>query len=64
MSLVVCLGASIVRGQVSSNFVKLLSDRLSGDGFRFVNAGVAGTTAADVLGSAPVQLPRPPDLRR
>jgi lysophospholipase L1-like esterase len=47
--LVVCLGASMVRGQVSYNFVDLLEQRMAGDGFQFINAGVAGDQAYNVL---------------
>jgi acyl-CoA thioesterase-1 len=47
--LVVCLGASIVRGSVSFNFVNLLRDRLEPKGFKFVNAGVNGDLAYNVL---------------
>ena len=45
--LVVCLGASIVRGQFSANFVDMLKTRLSD--FQFVNAGVNGDLAYNVL---------------
>jgi lysophospholipase L1-like esterase len=47
--IVVCLGASMVRGQVSYNFVKLLSQRMAKDGFQFINAGVTGDQAYNVL---------------
>jgi lysophospholipase L1-like esterase len=47
--IVVCLGASMVRGQVSYNFVNLLDQRMAGDGFQFINAGVAGDQAYNVL---------------
>jgi lysophospholipase L1-like esterase len=47
--LVVCLGASIVRGNVSTNFVKRLDQRMRNNGFRFVNAGVNGDLAYNVL---------------
>jgi lysophospholipase L1-like esterase len=47
--IVVCLGASMVRGQVSYNFVNLLDQRMAKDGFQFVNAGVAGNQAYNVL---------------
>ena len=47
--LVVCLGASIVHGSVSFNFVDLLRERLGPKGFRFVNAGVNGDLAYNVL---------------
>ena len=46
---VVCLGASIVRGQVSYNFVKLLDQRMTKSGFQFINAGIAGDQAYNVL---------------
>jgi len=47
--LVVCLGASIVYGSDSFNFVDLLKERLAPRGFRFVNAGVNGDLAYSVL---------------
>jgi len=47
--LVVCLGASIMRGQVSSNFIDVLVERMKRDGYRFVNQGVAGYEAYNVL---------------
>ena len=47
--LVVCLGASIVHGSVSFNFVNLLKEKLGSKGFRFVNAGVNGDLAYNVL---------------
>lgn len=37
---VVCFGDSITRGLISTNYVKMLEERLSGDGYRFINAGV------------------------
>jgi lysophospholipase L1-like esterase len=47
--IVVCLGASMVRGQVSCNFVRLLDQRMGENGFQFINAGVAGDQAYNVL---------------
>jgi lysophospholipase L1-like esterase len=47
--IVVCLGASMVRGQVSCNFVRLLDQRMAENGFKFINAGVAGDQAYNVL---------------
>jgi len=47
--IVVCIGASMVRGQVSYNFVKLLDQRMAKDGFQFINAGAAGDQAYNVL---------------
>jgi lysophospholipase L1-like esterase len=46
---VVCLGGSMVRGQVSYNFVNLLDQRMTEDGFQFINAGIAGDQAYNVL---------------
>jgi len=37
---VVCLGDSVTRGSVSANFVDMLSSRMNGKGYVFVNAGV------------------------
>jgi lysophospholipase L1-like esterase len=48
-NIVVCLGASMVRGQVSYNFVNLLDQRMAEDGFQFINAGIAGDQAYNVL---------------
>lgn len=47
--LVVCLGASIVRGQISANFIDILTQRMSEAGFKFVNSGVAGDQSYNVL---------------
>jgi lysophospholipase L1-like esterase len=47
--IVVCLGGSMVRGQVSYNFVNLLDQRMTEDGFHFINAGIAGDQAYNVL---------------
>jgi len=47
--IVVCLGASMVLGQVSYNFVNLLDQRMAEGGFQFINAGVAGDHAYNVL---------------
>lgn len=46
---VVCLGASIVHGRVSVDFVDLLRQRFSGQGLAFVNAGVNGDLAYNAL---------------
>jgi lysophospholipase L1-like esterase len=45
----VCIGDSITRGQISASFVDQLSQRLSGNGFRFVNAGVNGDLSYNAL---------------
>ena len=47
--IVVCLGASMVCGQGSYNIVNLLDQRMTEDGFQFINAGVAGDQAYNVL---------------
>ncbi|HVP21335.1 MAG TPA: GDSL-type esterase/lipase family protein [Anaerolineaceae bacterium] len=46
---IVCLGDSITRGLISASFVDQLDQRLAGDGFHFVNAGVNGDLAYNVL---------------
>jgi len=46
---VVCLGASIVRGQVSYDFINILNKRMADDGFRFVNKGFPGDQAYNLL---------------
>jgi lysophospholipase L1-like esterase len=47
--LVVCVGGSTVRGNVSFDFVDLLEKRLGAKGFQFKNAGVNGDYAYNVL---------------
>lgn len=46
---VVCAGDSITHGAVSSDYVKLLEDRFAGKGYAFVNAGVNGELAYNLL---------------
>jgi lysophospholipase L1-like esterase len=46
---VVCLGDSITRGQLSVDYVAMLSERKSLADFTFVNAGVNGELAENVL---------------
>ena len=46
---VVCVGNSITHGQVSYNYVNILSERLSVDGYQFVNAGINGNLAYNVV---------------
>lgn len=43
--LVVCVGASIVQGRVSPDFVEMLAKQFPNQGFTFVNAGVNGDTS-------------------
>lgn len=59
---VVCVGDSLVRGQVSVDFVDLLRQRLSEDGFHFFNAGVNGDLAYNVLGRLDAVVARQPDF--
>jgi lysophospholipase L1-like esterase len=59
---VVCLGASVVRGQVSTNFVNLLNQRMHKDGFEFINAGVNGDLAYNVLMRLKTVVDRQPDF--
>ena len=46
---VVCVGNSITHGQVSYNYVNILSERLSVDGYQFINAGINGNLAYNVV---------------
>jgi lysophospholipase L1-like esterase len=59
---VVCLGASIVRGQVSTNFVNLLNQRMYKHGFHFTNAGVNGDLAYNVLTRLNTVVDKQPDF--
>jgi acyl-CoA thioesterase I len=47
--LVVCAGDSITRGQSSANWVDILQRRFAADGYQFVNAGIDGDPAWNVL---------------
>ncbi len=44
-----CLGASIVKGMFGAGFVQILKQRMAKDGFHFINSGVGGSLAFDVL---------------
>ncbi|MGH8878818.1 MAG: SGNH/GDSL hydrolase family protein, partial [Stackebrandtia sp.] len=46
---VAVLGASTVHGIGSADFVSVLRQRMGGDGYQFVNAGINGDTSADLL---------------
>jgi acyl-CoA thioesterase-1 len=48
-TLVVCAGDSITHGVVSANYVELLERRFAADGYEFVNAGVNGNLAYNLL---------------
>ena len=47
--MVVCLGDSITRGQVSASYVDLLSEKMGKDGLNFINGGVNNDLAYNVL---------------
>jgi lysophospholipase L1-like esterase len=47
--LVVCAGDSLTRGQSSANWVDILQRRYAIDGYQFVNAGIDGDPAWNVL---------------
>jgi len=48
-TLVVCVGDSITQGTLSANYVEMLDSHLSDAGYQFVNAGVNGNLAENVL---------------
>lgn len=48
-ALVVCAGDSITHGVVSANYVELLERRFANDGYEFVNAGINGQLAYNLL---------------
>jgi lysophospholipase L1-like esterase len=47
--LVVLFGDSITQGAQSYNYVELLAERMGGEGYRFMNAGIGGDTAYNLL---------------
>ena len=59
---VVCIGDSLVRGQVSVDFVDILRERLGVEGFDFFNAGVNGDLSYNVLTRLDVVIARQPDF--
>jgi lysophospholipase L1-like esterase len=60
--LVACLGDSITRGQVSADYVARLEQRFAARGFQFVNAGVNGNLAWNVLQRIGDVVDRKPDV--
>lgn len=48
-TVVVCMGDSITHGRVSHNYVDELSTRFAGQGFSFVNAGINGQLAYNLV---------------
>lgn len=61
-TLVACVGDSITRGQVSSNYVALLDRRFGASGFEFVNFGVNGDLAYNVAQRLDAVIARRPDV--
>ena len=61
-TLVACVGDSITKGSVSSDYVAVLRDRLSASGFAFVNEGVNGNLAWNVLQRLDATVARQPDV--
>ena len=49
-TLVVCAGDSITHGVVSANYVEILERRFAADGYEFVNVGINGHLAYNLLG--------------
>lgn len=49
-TLVVCAGDSITHGIASADYVALLRDRFGGRGYEFINAGIGGDLAYNLLG--------------
>jgi hypothetical protein len=47
--LVVLFGDSITEGLTSYNYVDVLAQRMERDGYRFMNAGIGGDTAYNLL---------------
>jgi lysophospholipase L1-like esterase len=56
------VGDSITQGSVSANYVDLLAKRKAADGFEFVNAGVNGNLAWNVLQRLDAVIARRPDV--
>ena len=46
---VVLFGDSITQGGMSHNYVDVLAERMQGEGYRFLNAGIGGDTAYNLL---------------
>ncbi len=61
-TLVVCVGDSITRGSVSADYVQMLDDRLGPAGLTFVNEGVNGNLAWNVLQRLDAVVARRPDV--
>jgi lysophospholipase L1-like esterase len=61
-TIVACVGDSITKGSVSSDYVAVLRDRLSASGFAFVNEGVNGNLAWNALQRLDATVARQPDV--
>jgi lysophospholipase L1-like esterase len=59
---VVCVGDSHVLGQFGINFVEILRQRMSADGYHFVNAGENGDLAYNVLMRLDAVVAQKPDF--
>ena len=59
---IVFLGASITQGKISKSFVKILKDRLGTKQYKFVNRGVAGFEAYNVLNNLDKAVKASPDF--
>ena len=46
---VICFGDSITHGQVSHNYVNILSEKMSKEGLEFINAGVNGNLVYNLI---------------
>jgi len=46
---VVCIGDSLTHGRVSYNYIDMLTEKLNPEGYEFVNAGINGELAYNVL---------------
>jgi lysophospholipase L1-like esterase len=61
-TLVVCTGDSITHGSVSADYVQVLRNRLTPEGFTFVNGGANGNLAWNVLQRLDAVIARGPDV--
>jgi lysophospholipase L1-like esterase len=61
-SLVICLGDSITRGQISASYVDILTERMSAEGFQFINAGVNNDLSYNILRRLDVDLDLQPQF--
>ena len=62
MNTVVCFGDSITRGQVSANYVKMLSGRLNRKEFHLINAGINNDFSYNLLQRVDVVIAEKPQV--